>query len=285
MKHVVRAQQNIKLTIQSLLVSLIAALVLVAVPATAELDSAVINLWQEHDQASQIKVDHGAWQATLNAYLVDEHPSGVNRFDYAAVSKADKEALSAYVVSLQAVDPRALNKDEQLAYWINLYNAGTVSVILENYPVKSIRDIRPNVFAFSRGPWDHAYFSVVGADITLNDIEHGILRPIWNDPRLHFVLNCASIGCPDLAKSVFTAANTQAQLESAAHAFLQHPRAVLFDDGRLKLSSLFDWYADDFGSNQAEILEFISQYADLAELDDRHDVEIEYHYDWTLNKP
>jgi len=262
-------------------VSMVLVFAMTSVTAVAKTDT---NFWLESDEASEFRVDHSAWQAILDAYLVDNHPSGVNRFDYAEVSGDDKEALLDYIDVLQDIDPSTLAKNEQLAYWINFYNAGTIRVILEHYPVKSIRNIRPELFALSLGPWDHAYFSVAGEDLTLNDIEHQILRPIWKDARLHFVLNCASIGCPNLSKSSFTAANTEAQLESATEAFLEHPRAVSLKGDTLLLSSLFDWYASDFGSNQVEILDFIQRYSDLDQLDsDLENVELKFHYDWDLN--
>lgn len=265
-------------------VALIATALLMVMASVNAAVSTDTSIWTGSTEDSQIEIDHSQWQAILDAYLDDKHPSGVSRFDYAAVSSEDKDSLSSYLDSLQKVDPGSLNKGEQKAYWINFYNAGTVRVILENYPVKSIRNIRPQLLALSLGPWDHVYFSVNGEDLTLNDIEHGILRPIWQDPRLHFVLNCASIGCPNLSKSAFTVANVETQLESATEAFLTHPRAVSLDGDKLMLSSLFDWYASDFGNDQSEIFDFISDYSDLDELsDDSQSVSVKYHYDWSLN--
>jgi len=246
--------------------------------------SQLIEFWQQHDSKSTRQIDHRVWQVLLDRYLDNRHPSEINRFNYASVSEADVGLLGEYLDRLQAVDPRELNMDEQKAYWINFYNAATVKVILDNYPVKSIRDIRPDLFAFSRGPWNYAYFSVAGAEVTLNDIEHGILRPIWNDFRLHFVLNCASIGCPNLLKNAFSAKNTERLLDQATRAFMSHPRAVSLEGDTLLLSSLFDWYMGDFASNRTELIKFVIRYANNDALKSGgNDFNIKFHYDWGLN--
>ena len=103
--------------------------------------------WQAHDPASTVRVDHSNWGRFLDEYLVTGHPSGVNRVDYAAVTSADKALLDGYVAELEGVKVSGLNRDEQLAYWVNLYNAATVELIVDKYPVDSIRDIKPGLFA------------------------------------------------------------------------------------------------------------------------------------------
>ena len=155
--------------------------------------------WGERDDANTEQIDHGAWQATLDAYLNADHPSGVNRFDYAALkaNAADMGRLADYLASLQALDPRRYSAAEQKAYWINFYNALTVRLVANAYPVKSIRDMGDSWLV--AGPWDDVHAKVAGEELTLNNMEHDILRPIWRDNRIHYAVNCASYGCPNLA--------------------------------------------------------------------------------------
>ena len=125
---------------------------------------------------------------------------GIARIGYGAVSDEDRKSLDAYIAAL-AGHPgsrRALNRAEQQAYWINLYNALTVQVILDHYPVESIRDIDISPGLFADGPWGKKLVTIEGEAVSLDDIEHRILRPIWKDPRIHYAVNCASIGCPNL---------------------------------------------------------------------------------------
>ena len=181
--------------------------------------------WQAHDPGSTETVDHGAWQRILGTYLAPG-ADRVNRFAYASIRPADRHALDGYIVRLAATPVSALARPEQLAYWINLYNALTVQVVLDHYPVASIRDIAISPGLFAIGPWDKALIEVEGEAVSLNDIEHRILRPIWRDPRVHYALNCASIGCPDLQTTAFTAENAEALREAAARAYVNHPRGA-----------------------------------------------------------
>ena len=141
---------------------------------------------------------------------------GVNRVAYGYVNKEDRQALDAYIRYMAAISVETLSRDDQLAYWINLYNTLTVKVVLTHYPVDTIRDIDISPGLFSDGPWDKKLIHIDGEAISLNDIEHRILRPIWRDPRLHYALNCASIGCPNLLRSAFTGATVNQVLEEAA---------------------------------------------------------------------
>ena len=139
--------------------------------------------WLAHDARSRTTVDHDAWQDFLDKY-VSAHEDGVNRVAYGTVSKPDKSALDGYIVRMTAVPVAKLSRAEQLAFWINLYNALTVKVILTHYPVESIRDIDISPGLFSDGPWDKKLIEIDGEMLSLNDIEHRILRPIWRDPRI-----------------------------------------------------------------------------------------------------
>ena len=239
--------------------------------------------WLAHDARSRTTVDHDAWQDFLDKY-VSAHEDGVNRVAYGTVSKPDKSALDGYIVRMTAVPVAKLSRAEQLAFWINLYNALTVKVILTHYPVESIRDIDISPGLFSDGPWDKKLIEIDGEMLSLNDIEHRILRPIWRDPRIHYAVNCASIGCPNLRKNAFTAANAELLLEKSARAYINDRRGVRSVDERVVVSSIYAWFTDDFGGNVAGVIAHLKQYADpelAATLDAA--VELEDDYDWTLN--
>ena len=164
--------------------------------------------WQKNDAASKQKIDHGAWDGFLKKYVVD-NAGGVNRVRYAAVTPEDRAALANYLKSLEGASVSNYNRAEQRAYWINLYNAKTVELILSRFPVKSIRDINISPGLFSSGPWGAKGLTIEGEKISLDDIEHRILRPIWKDNRVHYAVNCASIGCPNLQPTAFTAVFTR----------------------------------------------------------------------------
>ena len=208
-------------------------------------------MWDQSDPSSTVVVSHSDWQAFLNDF-VTEHEDGVNRVDYAGAA-SKRELLSGYVSQLTMLDPRALTRDEQLAYWINLYNALTVEQVLRYPRKKSI--LRMGEGFFSVGPWDDAVATIAGVEITLNDIEHRILRPIWRDHRIHFAVNCASIGCPNLATLAYTAENAESLLASSERAYLAHERGVkVTGGGKLQLSRIFDWYRVDFADSEEALL-------------------------------
>ena len=242
--------------------------------------------WQAANESNSATINHAPWQQLLDRYLDANHPSGINRFDYAAVSKQDQAKLNSYLAQLQQLDPRAYSKAEQFAYWVNLYNAATVAKVLAAYPVDSILKVDGGLFR--RGPWNKKYFSIAGQAVSLNDIEHRILRPIWQDERIHYAVNCASLGCPNLLPTVFQADQLEKQLDQATRDYLQHPRGLIVQpNGELLLSKIFDWYQMDFGADESALLEQLKPQltsAQRRELE-RFNGRIRYHYDWSLNQP
>lgn len=240
--------------------------------------------WEAHNPDSTEVVDHSDWGAILDHYLVTGHASGVNRFRYADVSAADRETLRSYIESLEATAVSQLNRDEQYAYWFNFYNALTVELIIDNYPVDSIRDIGG---LFSGGPFDRKLATLEGEEISLNDIEHRILRPIWKDPRIHYGVNCASIGCPNLLPEPFTGESVDRQLQQAAGEYINHPRGVSVGRRRLTLSSIYDWFQVDFGGDIEGVLAHLRDHAGQKlqqELRSSPD-NVKFEYDWSLNEP
>ena len=264
------------------------------VTANAAPDADLWPDWQVHDDTNDAMINHSVWQAILDHHLVLVSP-GVTAFDYASAKTASRAQLHEYLTAMQAIEIDGYSRDQQMAFWINLYNAQTVAVVLDHYPVDSIRDIdiSPGLFAtglFVTGPWDKKILVIEGRQLSLNDIEHRILRPIWRDPRIHYALNCASVGCPALATSAYDADEIEEQLDKAALAFIRDERAVqLASDGsEVELSSLFDWYRSDFGDSDAAFSDHLVRYAGLefATWLSVHgdDLPISgYHYDWSLN--
>ncbi len=263
---------------------LAAAVALAAMPALAAPKAELWQRWTAHDPAATATIDHGWWDRFLETH-VTRHADGVNRVAYARVSDGDKEALAAYVAGLAAIPIATYNRGEQLAYWINLYNALTVKVVLDHYPVTSIRkiSISPGWFAF--GPWGKKLVTVEGERLSLDDIEHRILRPIWRDARIHYAVNCAAIGCPNLGRQAFTAATAEALLADAAHDFVNHVRGATATNGRLVVSSIYEWYKEDFGNSDAGVIRHLLRHADpdLAAALGRVTRIADDRYDWALN--
>ncbi|MDX1581321.1 MAG: DUF547 domain-containing protein, partial [Alphaproteobacteria bacterium] len=185
---------QLKIDKQGLAAALILAVSVIALPAEAAFGTLKDEYWKSHASEAAVSVDHAPWAELLEIYL-HEGLSGVHLFDYAGVSQADKAKLDTYVAYLQSLPATGLTRDQQFAYWVNLYNAVTVKLVIEAYPVDSIRDVRPSGL-FSPGPWKRKLITVEGRRLSLDNIEHNILRPIWRDPRIHYAVNCASIGCP-----------------------------------------------------------------------------------------
>lgn len=258
-----------------------------AIPATALLSAcggpAAGGLGEDAFAASEGAggaIDHSAWDALLKQYVA-QGPNGVNLVDYDKFSVQGRDELTAYLESMQAIAIEEYDRDEQFAFWVNLYNAVTVDVILENWPLDSIRDIG----LLGLGPWKDEAVTVSGRTLSLDDIEHNILRPQWQDVRIHYAVNCASIGCPNLARDAYTATNLEAMLEAAATAYVNHPRAFGGTADRIVASSIYDWYEVDWGSEEG-VLEHARQYAQgptkkLLETAQSIDA---YDYDWSLNK-
>ena len=239
-------------------------------------------------KGSAATVDHSAWDKLLKAYVVPGS-DGLNRVAYARFKAAGQADLKAYIKTLEAVDPKSLDRPEQFAFWANLYNAKTVDIVLDKYPVKSIKDIRLGggvVAAVTGGPWKAKVLKVGGIELSLDDIEHGLLRPVFKDPRVHYSVNCASFGCPNLGTEAFTGAKLDAQLDAGAKAYINHPRGLKVDGGKAIASSIYSWFKDDFGGNDAGVLAHFKRYAEPAlksKLESITGID-DYSYDWSLNE-
>ena len=224
-------------------------------------------------------INHDAWDEILTDYARPAD-DGVNRVDYNGIKSKAASELKAYLIALQSVTISEYPRDEQFAYWVNLYNAATVQVILDNYPLESIRDIG----LLGQGPWKDKILKVEGRKLSLDDIEHGILRPLWKDVRIHYAVNCAAIGCPNLALKAYRASTLEAMLDDAARAYINHPRGFTKVKGKLVASNIFEWYQSDWGKD-ADVLTHARKYAngDVAAMLSSAKTIDGYDYDWALN--
>lgn len=242
--------------------------------------------WQAHKASSQEVINHGPWNDILQKYISRDETIRLHRFDYQGVSASDRQKLQQYLSSLQKTKISQYNRAEQMAFWINLYNAATVKVILDHLPVDSILDIDISPGVFAQGPWGKKLLVVEGTQLSLDEIEHRILRPIWKDPLVHYAVNCASIGCPNLAKEAFTAENTREMLTANARDYVNSPRGVRIDDGDLIVSSIYDWFEEDFGDSEKGVIAHLKLYADAklkAQLNRFRSIDDD-EYNWDLNK-
>lgn len=232
-------------------------------------------------------VDHSAFTRLLGAYVIPG-ADGLNRVRYAAFKAEGHKALKDYIASLEATDVASLDKPEQFAFWANLYNAKTLDIVLERYPVKSIKDINLGgsvTTIVTGGPWKASVLKVAGQSLSLDDIEHGLLRKVFKDPRVHYAVNCASVGCPNLATEALAGATLDAQLDKGAKAYVNHPRGFMAEGGAVKASSIYDWFKADFGGAPDGVLAHARKYADPAlkrELESITTID-GFGYDWNLN--
>jgi hypothetical protein len=207
----------------------------------------------------------GDEQHALFTAILADHVS-VGRVDYAALT--EDERLERYLDQLRATDPATIEDDDaRLAFWINVYNATTLKVIVDEYPVESINDLHFGGLAIGlvlgKTVWDRAIVEVNDATLSLDDVEHEIIRKQWAEPRIHFALVCAAKSCPRLRSEAFEGFALAAQLEDQAIVFLGEPLKNYFvlDKRTAYLSKIFDWYGGDFGDDDKELLLYLARYA------------------------
>jgi hypothetical protein len=231
----------------------------------------------------------GGPEPAVWARMLERHrsvgPDGVARFDYAA-ARDERPALRDWLAEMQAADPTAMTSETAFAFWCDLYNGLTVDLVLEAWPVDSIREVRGGLF--NTGPWNEKVATVLGRELSLDDIEHGILRPVWGDARVHYAVNCASIGCPDLgARPWLAEPDLDAALDREARGYVNHPRGAAVRDGRLVVSSIYDWFQADFGGDDAGVIRHLRSHAEAPLRKALAGVSriSEDRYDWSINAP
>jgi hypothetical protein len=221
-------------------------------------------------------MDHKLWDS-----LLQQHVSETGVVDYKGFIE-DKERLERYLTQLSEHPPAEdWEKNDRLAYWINAYNAFTVQLIADNYPVESIQDLHPKAYVpLVNSVWHKKFFKIGGKDMTLNAIEHKILRPKFEEPRIHFAIVCASMSCPQLLNRAFTADQLETQLTAQAKAFLTDDFRNKISADQVQLSKIFSWFKGDFTKGQS-LIEFLNRYAPVII---NPSANIGYlDYDWRLN--
>jgi hypothetical protein len=230
---------------------------------------------------------HAPWTAILQRRVKG------GDFDYAGIAK-ERAPLDAYVAALEAVKPdavAALSAREQFAFWINVYNAYTVKHVVDGWPVKSIRDLgdeKVSIWDRELVPLGRLAPKLMRERLTLNDVEHKILRPGFGDARLHAAVNCASKGCPALRAEAFVAAKLDAQLDEQVKLWLADASRNRFDrDGRrIEVSKVFEWFAEDFRKESGSVPAWIARFRpdDRDWLTGAQKPEVKYQeYDWAIN--
>jgi hypothetical protein len=220
-------------------------------------------------------VQHGEWDV-----LVKKHVSKNGMVDYQGFLK-DKKQLQVYLDKLSANKPTSKwSKNEKMAFWINAYNAFTVKLILDHYPIKSIKDIKRGI-PFVNSVWDIAFIPMGKEKIDLNYIEHTILRKEFNDPRIHAAINCASFSCPLLRNEAYYASRLDEQLNDAMRRFVNDPQRNQLDKSNIKISKIFSWFAGDFKLNGSSIVNYLNKYAKKRV---QPNAKIDFlEYQWELN--
>ncbi|WP_223649837.1 DUF547 domain-containing protein [Hymenobacter psoromatis] len=227
--------------------------------------------------ASRALISHGAYDQLLR-----RHVSAQGLVDYPGF-RADEAAFNQYLALLSQNPPAAnWSRNDQLAYWINAYNAYTIRLILNHYPVKSIKDIGPRIqIPFLTTPWADKFFRIGSQPMSLDNIEHGMLRQQFEDPRIHFALVCASLSCPRLRNEAYTAAQLDAQLADQGHDFLNNPAKNKISRPAAQLSKYFDWYKGDWEQNGQSVVQWVNRYS-IVQIDGA--TKISYlDYNWGLN--
>ena len=278
--------RKLRLSLGALLAATIATLlVITGLKLFAAPEADLWARWSKSDENSKVVVSHEAWDQILQQFVI-ERDDGVALVAYDDFADADRQILDDYVFSLEDTIVTKLNRDEQRAFWINMYNAVTVKVILDHEPTESIREIDIASDVLANGPWKAKLVEVEGQELTLDDIEHRILRPIWQDARTHYAINCGAISCPNLHDRAFTAENMEATLDKLAKGYVNDPRGLQVNDGEVHASKIYQWFQADFGGTEEAVLDHVRNYAsdELREKLSGITSITSYGYDWALNK-
>jgi hypothetical protein len=233
--------------------------------------------------------DHKDFDVLLKKHVVFK---GKQSLVYYQALKRDALKLDSYLASLSAVSKKEYNtfsKNDRLAFLINVYNAFTLKIILNYYPLKSIRDIGSFL---SGNAWKKNFFKLFGKSMHLDFVEHKMIRKWFKEPRIHFAVNCASLGCPSLRRDAFVGSKLDKQLEESMIHFLSNQDKNNVEDEKLYMSKIFDWYEGDFEKATGSLLKFLTPYLEHIENDGKTrqaiqegDYAIKFNrYDWTLNE-
>ena len=236
----------------------------------------------EADSRTQQSIDGTAFSHDLFNQVLQEHVDKAGRVNYTKL-KANPEKLEKYLDLLAVANPAELSYNAQLAFWVNAYNALVIKGVIDHYPTTSVRKVKWFGGFFSR-----LKFQVAGKTYTLNQIEHGIIRTEFVDPRVHFILVCASTSCPPIENSAFSAEDIEERLETATLNFVQNREQVRIDRAkrRIYLSKIFKWYDEDFREGYEGVADFLTDYLPPEDADFVFAENVKFYYldyDWTLN--
>ncbi|CEK09564.1 DUF547 domain-containing protein [Legionella hackeliae] len=250
----------------------------------ASFNKSLWPIWETNNPLSKAIIPHDEWQQFLNRRVVTNE-EGINLIDYANLTDADYDLLKSYINKMSHIDIDAYNRDEQLAFWLNLYNALTVQIIADYYPVGSIEEINISPGLFSIGPWGAKLITINGTPLSLDEINNRIIRPIWNDPRTHYAINNGSIGAANLSKKAYRGKSLEADLNEDASEYINSLRGAQVIEGELIVSKIYEWYNEDFGGSKVDIITHLKQFAkEPLRSQLKHINTIDgYVYNWHLN--
>jgi len=219
---------------------------------------------------------HETWDELLKEYVNED-----GFIDYKGII-SEKVKFQNYLDLLSNNAPaNSWSEDEKLAYWINVYNAFTVKLIIDNYPLASIKDLNPTLsIPTVNTVWTKESFKIGGEDFSLDRVEHKILRAEFEEPRIHFAINCASFSCPVLRPEAFKAEKIEAQLTEQARSFINDPQRNKITKNAVELSKIFSWFGGDFKKRQT-LIQFLNKYSKVK-IDENAEVDF-MDYQWSLN--
>lgn len=263
---------------------LLSCLFLVSNVASATFHKNLWPKWEAHNPLSLVTISHQEWQEFLSQCVIT-NTEGINLVDYPNLTEANLDLLKRYITRMSQINVTNYNRDEQLAFWLNLYNALIVKIVADYYPIETIQEINISPGLFSVGPWGAKLVTVSGTQLSLDEIQNRIIRAIWNDPRSHYAINDGTIGGANLSKEAFQGKTINAQLNQAAVQYINSLRGIQVIDGKLVVSKIYDWYLDDFGGSELDLINHLSLFANQPLQENlQHLSSINsYIYNWHLN--
>ena len=230
----------------------------------------------EVNQTESVLLDHSLWDELTKAHVNENGYPNYKGFIQ------DSSKFNTYLNQLTSNHPKeSWSSNERKAFWINAYNAFTVKLIVDNYPVETIKDLGGRIYRVNT-PWDIKFIQIKDKTYHLNDLEHNILRKEWSDPRIHAAVNCASISCPKLMKGAYLAEQLDEQLDRQMKAFIHDTTKNIIGEKEVKLSKLFKWFSGDFKVEHSSVIDYINSYSDVKI---KKSARVEYSdYDWGLNE-
>lgn len=241
-------------------VSVMLCLFIMSSVVSASFHKQIWPQWEVYNPLSKDVISHQEWQDFLTRCVITNEEY-ITLVDYPNLKDSDLELLQNYINRLSHINIQNYNRKEQLAFWINLYNALTVQIVADYYPIDSIQDVNISPGLFNVGPWGANLVTINGTQLSLDDIQNRIIRPIWNDPRTIYALHHATIGGANLSREAYQGKTVGKQLNKAAYEYINSLRGLQLIEGKLIVSKIYYWFLDDFGGNANGLIHHLSQYA------------------------